>query len=263
MANGYDGISLKATRLNEASSSSLPMSVAVRDKRFTKKGIGFRTQKEAAASKDYPGGEAKRKRGDDDRKLPWETAQEATSPQIKPRDTLEKSGLLEALPPWLKKKGEGDEEEQKEAVAQFVQENMYGFPYEDDARMALAILSQFVDGDILDDLQQAIEDQFGDPSELPEDMHVMPDGTIMPDAMHENALQEAPLTADQRNKLPNSAFALPGRQYPIDTPERARAALSRVEQFGSDEEKRKVRAAVKKKYPNMDVEPKRGGRGSD
>lgn len=72
---------------------------------------------------------------------------------------------------------------------------------------------------------------------------------------------EAPLDAKRRNALPSSDFALPGRRYPIDTPARARAALSRVEQFGSPSEKSRVRAAVKRKYPNMDVEaPTRRGR---
>lgn len=255
MANGYDAHSLKASGLIEAASSDMPMSqmmpVAVRDKRFTRRGIGYRTQQEAVGR--YAGGTATSKRGDDTSRRPWETAQEATSPQIRPRDTLERSGLLEALPPWLQKKGEGDEEEQKEAAAEFVRENMGCFPSEDDARVALAVLSQFVDGDTLDDLQQAITDQFGDPMEQPEPEMDWDDDEY--GYMGESAdLEEAPLTADKRNKLPDSAFALSGRRYPIDTPERARSALARVEQFGSDEEKRKVRAAVMKKYPNMKVE---------
>lgn len=270
MANGYDSISLKATGLAEATSSSLPMSqmmpVAVRDKRFTKRGIGYRTQQEASTLDPgkvgqgapeimYPGGVANRKRGMDESQRPWETAQEATSPQIRPRATLEKSGLLEALPPWLQKKDEGDEEEQKEAAAQFVRENMGAFPCEDDARIALAVLSQFVDGDTLGDLQQAIEDQYGDPMAVP------PVGDYEyddPDEdeysyMGESDLQEAPLNADKRNSLDSSDFALPGRRYPIDTPARARAALARVKQFGKEGEEAKVKAAVKKKYPNMDV----------
>lgn len=64
---------------------------------------------------------------------------------------------------------------------------------------------------------------------------------------------EAPLNARRRDGLPSGDFALPGRRYPIDTPARARAALSRVEQFGSPEEKSRVRAAVHRKYPDMDV----------
>ena len=256
MANGYDSHSLKTSGLNEASSSSMPMGMrtAVKDKRYTKNGIGFRTQQEA--DDNYPGGTAKRKRGmDESRKLAWETAQEATSPQIRPRATLERSGLLEALPPWLQKKAEGDDEEQKEAAAQFVRENMSSFPCEDDARMALAVLSQFVDGNTLDDLQQAIEDQYGDPmEEQPVDDYEY--GDPMEDEysyMGESDLQEAPLKADKRNKLPDSAFALPGRRYPIDTPARARSALARVKQFGKEGEEAKVKAAVKKRYPNMDV----------
>lgn len=272
MANGYDSHSLKNTGLSEAASSDMPMGLrtAVKDKRFTRNGIGYRTQQEATTlnpgdvgqnpapimyGDDYAGGVAGRKRGMDESQRPWETAQEATSPQIRPRATLEKSGLLEALPPWLQKKGEGDEEEQKEAAAEFVRENMGAFPCEEDARMALAVLSQFVDGDTLDDLQQAIEDQFGDPMEAPpvDDYEYGDPDEDEYSYMGESGLQEAPLNADKRNKLPDSAFALPGRKYPIDTPARARSALSRVEQFGSDEDKRKVRAAVKKRYPNMDV----------
>lgn len=71
---------------------------------------------------------------------------------------------------------------------------------------------------------------------------------------HDGMMREAPLTAQRRNDLPNSAFALPGRRYPIDTPERARAALSRIMQFGSPDEQRRVRAAVRRRYPDMDVE---------
>lgn len=272
MANGYDSHSLKATGLNEAASSDMPMGLrtAVKDKRFTRNGIGYRTQKESTTldpgavgqnpppimyGDDYAGGTAARRRGLDESQRPWETAQEATSPQIRPRATLEKSGLLEALPPWLQKKGEGDEEEQKEAAAEFVRENMSAFPCEEDARMALAVLSQFVDGDTLDNLQQAIEDQYGDPMEAPpvDDYEY---GDPMEDEysyMGESDLQEAPLDAKKRNALDSSDFALPGRRYPIDTPARARAALARVKQFGKEGEEAKVKAAVKKKYPNMDV----------
>lgn len=56
--------------------------------------------------------------------------------------------------------------------------------------------------------------------------------------------------------IPKSDFALPdagGGQggYPIDTPERARNALSRIAQFGSDDEKAKVRTAVRRRYKGM------------
>lgn len=270
MANGYDTHSMKMTGLNEASSANMPMPTAVKDKRFTRSGIGFRTQREATSlnpgavgqtpppvmyGDDYAGGVAARKRGMDESKLPWDTAQEATSPQIRPRATLERSGLMEALPPWLQKKAEGDEKEQKEAAAEFVRENMGSFPCEEDARVALAVLSQFVDGGTLDDLQQAIEDQYGDPMEQPEgdDWEDMPDDVPL-GYMGESDLKEAPLDAKKRNALDSSDFALPGRRYPIDTPARARSALARVKQFGKEGEEAKVKAAVKKKYPNMDVE---------
>lgn len=67
-------------------------------------------------------------------------------------------------------------------------------------------------------------------------------------------LGEAPLNAKKRNKLPAQVFAGPDRSYPIDTPERARSALARVKANGSPELQRRVIAAVKKKYPSMDVE---------
>lgn len=71
-------------------------------------------------------------------------------------------------------------------------------------------------------------------------------------------MQEAPLNAKRRNKLPVSDFAGPNKTYPIDTEARARAAISRVRQFGSPDLQRRVIAAVKRRYPNMDVEAKSG-----
>lgn len=71
-------------------------------------------------------------------------------------------------------------------------------------------------------------------------------------------LDEAPLNAKKRNKLPVTSFAGPNRTYPIDTPERARAALARVKANGSPELQRRVIAAVKRRYPSMDVETTSG-----
>ncbi len=61
------------------------------------------------------------------------------------------------------------------------------------------------------------------------------------------------LSAKERDKLPAKAFALPGRSYPIQDENHARAALSEVSIHGTNEEKRKVRAAVKFRYPDIDV----------
>lgn len=57
------------------------------------------------------------------------------------------------------------------------------------------------------------------------------------------------LTAAARNALPDSAFALPGRRYPIHDMNHARDALAMVAQHGTPEEKVKVRAAVHRRYP--------------
>lgn len=62
------------------------------------------------------------------------------------------------------------------------------------------------------------------------------------------------LNAAARNALKTSDFALPKeRAYPIHDAAHARDALSRVAQYGTPEEKAKVRAAVKRRYPKIDV----------
>ena len=61
----------------------------------------------------------------------------------------------------------------------------------------------------------------------------------------------ARLTTATRTALPTSTFAGPHRSYPINDPNHARNALSRVSQFGDAELKAKVRAAVHRKYPSI------------
>ena len=60
-----------------------------------------------------------------------------------------------------------------------------------------------------------------------------------------------PLTAKRRNALSDKSFAGPDRSYPIEDPDHARNALSRVSQFGSPKLKARVRAAVHRKYPSI------------
>lgn len=59
------------------------------------------------------------------------------------------------------------------------------------------------------------------------------------------------LTAKTRAALPGSAFAMPGRRYPIHDMNHARDALARVSANGTPEEKAMVRAAVHRRYPQM------------
>ena len=72
------------------------------------------------------------------------------------------------------------------------------------------------------------------------------------------------LTAAKRRALPRSKFAIPARagsrtarglkksgRYPIDTPNRARNALARVSAHGTPAEKRRVAAAVRRRYPQL------------
>jgi len=62
---------------------------------------------------------------------------------------------------------------------------------------------------------------------------------------------KAELTARMRNRLPDSAFALPGRRYPVHDPAHCRAALQMVARFGSSDEKRRVRLAVAQRCHGM------------
>ena len=60
------------------------------------------------------------------------------------------------------------------------------------------------------------------------------------------------LSTKDRKKLSNKSFALPGkRKYPIPDKAHARNALARVEQNGTPAEQKKVRAAVKKRFPSI------------
>ena len=55
-----------------------------------------------------------------------------------------------------------------------------------------------------------------------------------------------------RDKLKDSSFALPEeRKYPIPDLAHARNALARVAQHGTEEEQKKVRRAVEKRYPSL------------
>ena len=64
----------------------------------------------------------------------------------------------------------------------------------------------------------------------------------------------AKLTYGQRKALPANVFAVDGkkRKYPLTDKAHGRNALARVSQFGSPEEKSKVRGAVKRKFPGIE-----------
>ena len=69
------------------------------------------------------------------------------------------------------------------------------------------------------------------------------------------------ITAAQRHRLPSSEFGLPGKgsgpegkgsgSYPIDTPGRARSALSRASANASPAEQTAIRRKVHARYPNI------------
>lgn len=62
----------------------------------------------------------------------------------------------------------------------------------------------------------------------------------------------AKLSYQARKNLPASDFVFPKtRKYPIQDHAHAVNALARVSQFGSESEKVAVRAAVRKRYPEL------------
>jgi len=61
----------------------------------------------------------------------------------------------------------------------------------------------------------------------------------------------AKLITKGRKQIKTENFALPGRRYPINDKNHAINALARVEQNGTSEEKKKVKAKVYKKYPSL------------
>lgn len=80
------------------------------------------------------------------------------------------------------------------------------------------------------------------------------------DCANQDPIMLAELTARTRKKLKTSQFAIPERRaYPIHDESHARNALSRVSQFGTPEEKARVRAAVRRKFPSMG-KAKKGGK---
>lgn len=70
----------------------------------------------------------------------------------------------------------------------------------------------------------------------------------------------AVLTTKERKALPAKDFALGKGHYPIEDASHARNALARVSQYGTPEEKKKVRAKVHAKYPEMAAHLKGLGR---
>lgn len=68
-----------------------------------------------------------------------------------------------------------------------------------------------------------------------------------------------PLTARQRRALPASDFAIPEKRpgpgsYPIPDEDHGRSALRLVAAHGNASEKRRVRAAVARRYPSIEQE---------
>lgn len=62
----------------------------------------------------------------------------------------------------------------------------------------------------------------------------------------------AKLTTKMRNRLPKTVFAIPSqRKYPIPDKAHAVDALARVDANGTPQEKAQVRAAVRRRFPDL------------
>ena len=74
------------------------------------------------------------------------------------------------------------------------------------------------------------------------------------DALPPEMVKEEELSTDERKSLPDSAFVFPKeRKYPINDIDHARAALSMGARHATPSEYAKIKGAVKKKYPEIDV----------
>lgn len=62
------------------------------------------------------------------------------------------------------------------------------------------------------------------------------------------------LDAGERNSLPKKDFAGPDRSYPVNDANHARAAVSRVSEYGDPELKARVRRKVAEKYPDIKLD---------
>lgn len=87
-------------------------------------------------------------------------------------------------------------------------------------------------------------------------------GTMADKTKRKKWVKDSRLDAKERRSLPRSDFALPGKgegpqgkgsgSYPIPDKSHARAALSMVAAHGTAAEKKRVRAAVARKYPDIE-----------
>lgn len=62
------------------------------------------------------------------------------------------------------------------------------------------------------------------------------------------------LDAEERSSLPKKDFAGPDRSYPVNDANHARAAMSRVSEYGDPELKARVRRKVAEKYPDIKLD---------
>lgn len=61
----------------------------------------------------------------------------------------------------------------------------------------------------------------------------------------------AKLTTSGRKQLPNSAFALPGRRFPVEDRAHARNALARAAANASPAEQKTIKAKVASRFPGI------------
>lgn len=174
---------------------------------------------------------------------PAKPVREMWRPPLPPRPTGGPTPAPDAEEAAATKRSDGKSSQDKDGA------NRYDVSTPEKKRKALAAARRSGNPDDLKKLRGKVAESALAPQRYPREAVSSGD---MPN------LGEAPLDAKKRNKLPAAVFAGPDKSYPIDTPARARSALARVKANGSPELQRRVIAAVKKKYPSMDVETTSG-----
>lgn len=73
----------------------------------------------------------------------------------------------------------------------------------------------------------------------------------------------AKLSTEERNKLPDSDFALPGHRFPIHNEEHARLAVEMASRGTTPEEAETIRRKVHARYPDIEIGGEKKGRGKE
>ena len=247
--------------MKEASSGDMPWSIAG-DERPDLAPEPVFPPPAVWATGSYPGGVAGRKRGMvNERALSWESAQPATWPQIKPRQSMVSSHFDEnGFLLWVPSDDDDDDDDDES--------NVDGPGMEESTEKGLPPWLQDKNADSKgsgSDSKSGSSDSKGGSksgssgsksssmaSKSSSSSSSSSDSKGSSSSTKKTKEEEAELSTKSRDKMDKSSFAIPSqRAYPIPDIEHARNALSRVAQNGTPAEQKQVRAAVYRKFPQL------------